>query len=102
MELGPRPDSIRQPEWQALPGFDRQSKFRVLRTLIRQLVSGRQPVFPVEGHGLGAPLFLEFECAFTWRGPAEVEDADAFGKRGLERVPVQKMIRTQRIEVANR
>src|SRR5687767_12017098 len=53
-------------------------------------------------HRLCAPLLLELIGAFVWRRSPEVENAAALSHRRVDDVPVEKMIRTERVVVPDR
>ncbi len=83
--------------WQSRPGTsDSSAPDRAARRPARYGYS------QCKRHRLGAPLFLELVRAAARCRAAEVERVAAVGDGGLDRVPVQKMVRAQGVELAQR
>ena len=97
-----RPNEVRRPQRQPLPRLHEQSQLRVFRALVGNRAATQEAVLPVQRHRRRAPLRLELVGSFVGRGSSEVEHRAAVGDRRLDHAPVQKMIRTERIEIADR
>src|ERR1043166_4257108 len=91
----------RDAERQLFPDRHRELKLRVGRARVGQLAACHRAVFPTQWQRPGAPLFLEFVGALVRRRAAEVEDRDAVRRRGLQDAPVQQVVGTERVELAD-